>query len=146
MWLDIYFSNSSAVPYPETSFLVGGGGRGMGVGVLEGCHFLTSIVRKKTVVHLRSLKGTVNPPLWDPFWLFCILHSSKHRSRSSAVVICLFLGKLIFIILTVWRSEFEISSQYTGLKIALDTTLVSPVITQFGIKALASFCIKTCYC
>ena len=48
------------------------------------------------------------------------------------MVICLFLGELISIILTVWRSEFGIPSYDTGLKIAPDMTLVSPVITQFG--------------
>ena len=58
------------------------------------------------------------------------------------MVICLFLGELISIILTVWRSEFGIPSHYTGLKIAPDMTLVSPVITQFGIETLASFYIK----
>ena len=78
MWINIYFSNSSAVPYPAFFFffLVRG----------EGCHFLISIVSKKTVVQLRSLRGTVSPLLSGPFWLFYILHSSKHCSCSSAMV------------------------------------------------------------
>ena len=125
------------MPYPAILGFFGGG---------EGCHFLRSIVRKKIVVQLRSLRGAVGPPRWDPFWLFCILHSSKHHSRSSAMIICLILGKSIFILLTVWHSEFGIPSQYTGLKIALETTLVSPIITQFGIETFDIFYIKTHCC
>ena len=127
------------MPYPAIFFFFFGGGKGRGP-------FFDKHSEEKTVVQLTSLRGTVSSPLWDPFWLFCILHSSKHRYCSSAMVICLFLGKLIFILLTVWRSEFGIPSQYTSLKITLDTTLVSPIITQFGIETLASFYIKNCCC
>ena len=84
-----------------------------------------------------------SPALWNPFWLFAFYIV---KNIALAMVIRLFLGELISIILIVWRSEFGIPSHYTGLKIAPDMTLVSPVITQFGTETLASFYITTCFC
>ena len=70
-------------------------------------------------------------------WKFesCIRKAKQNKKSTLGLVheqsFDYFLDELIFTLLRVWGSEFGIPNQYTGFKIALDTTLVCMYVCMY---------------
>ena len=74
---------------------------------------------------LKALPSGVQGQNPGKFQLFCILNSSKHRSRKTATTNDGESSHQKSTLLRIWGSEFGIPNRYTGFKIALDTALSS---------------------
>ena len=93
--------------------------------------FSTSILRRKTIVQLGSLRRCCKPSpvgsrgkTLECFWLFCILNSSKHHSLGSATRNFDESLPQKSTLLSVQGFEFGIPNWYTSFKIALDRALI----------------------